>query len=276
MMMKKLPTKLKAWIDARKRYCLSHGQIQMARELGLNPRKLDKLGDFRREESWKALLAARIEALYFRRYGKSEPENVTSIEDIALKLQEKQMRSSRNRRKETLPIPPGETGPEPSGPAGKVVRLAAPLSLRELVQELQFVSDDVMIYLNRFTGEFCTVTEEIRMMMDSGREDGPAWQREAVAMAREAEDSDNYIPLPTPFDIDEYGIMADFCASIEDEDLRADLGEAIRGKGAFRLFRNQVQARDLEKAWSEFENRAFAEIGRKWLEENGLSFKEDL
>jgi hypothetical protein len=33
---KKLPPKYQVWVDARKRYHLSHAQIQMARELGLN------------------------------------------------------------------------------------------------------------------------------------------------------------------------------------------------------------------------------------------------
>jgi hypothetical protein len=36
---KQLSPKYQVWIDARKRYKLSHAQIQMARELGLNPRK---------------------------------------------------------------------------------------------------------------------------------------------------------------------------------------------------------------------------------------------
>jgi hypothetical protein len=32
--------RLQLWIDARKRHRLSHEQLQMARELGLNPKKL--------------------------------------------------------------------------------------------------------------------------------------------------------------------------------------------------------------------------------------------
>ena len=32
--------KMQAWIDARKRHHLSHGQVQMARVLGMNPAKL--------------------------------------------------------------------------------------------------------------------------------------------------------------------------------------------------------------------------------------------
>jgi hypothetical protein len=37
---KKLPPELQAWVDARRRFHLSHAQIQMARELGINPKKL--------------------------------------------------------------------------------------------------------------------------------------------------------------------------------------------------------------------------------------------
>jgi hypothetical protein len=37
---KKIPEKLQIWIDARKKYRLSHAQVQMARELGLNPKKI--------------------------------------------------------------------------------------------------------------------------------------------------------------------------------------------------------------------------------------------
>ena len=39
----KIPEKYQAWIDARKRYHLSHAHIQMARELGMNPNKFGKI-----------------------------------------------------------------------------------------------------------------------------------------------------------------------------------------------------------------------------------------
>ena len=36
----KMPPSMQPWIEARKRFRLSHAQVQMARELGLNPQKL--------------------------------------------------------------------------------------------------------------------------------------------------------------------------------------------------------------------------------------------
>jgi hypothetical protein len=36
-----IPNRLKPWIDARQRFRLSHAHVQMAFELGLNPKKFD-------------------------------------------------------------------------------------------------------------------------------------------------------------------------------------------------------------------------------------------
>jgi len=40
-MMTSNPRKLQVWIDARRRHHLSHAHVPMARELGLNPNKID-------------------------------------------------------------------------------------------------------------------------------------------------------------------------------------------------------------------------------------------
>ena len=39
----RLPDHLQMWIDARKRFHLSHAHVQMARELGLNPKKMSRI-----------------------------------------------------------------------------------------------------------------------------------------------------------------------------------------------------------------------------------------
>lgn len=77
---KKAPQKLQAWLDARKRHRLSHAQVQMARELGMNPAKFGKL-DNHRQESWKLTLPEFIEELYFKRFGKLAPDTVLTLEE---------------------------------------------------------------------------------------------------------------------------------------------------------------------------------------------------
>ena len=76
-----IPQKLKPWIEARKKYHLSHAQVQMARELGLNPKKFGGLANHK-QETWKLPLPAYIEELYFKHYKKTTPDNVRSIEQM--------------------------------------------------------------------------------------------------------------------------------------------------------------------------------------------------
>lgn len=79
---------LKDWITARKRHRLSHVEVQMARELGMNPRTLGKL-DNADEEPWKLPLPEFIESLYRKRFGRDRPQVVHSIEERARQIKDK-------------------------------------------------------------------------------------------------------------------------------------------------------------------------------------------
>ncbi len=94
---KRIPDKFQIWINARKRYHLSHAQIQMARELGMNPKKFGKLANHK-QEPWKAPLSVFIEERYFKRFGKRYPDNVRSIEQIVKHQREK--KEERKKRKD--------------------------------------------------------------------------------------------------------------------------------------------------------------------------------
>ncbi len=52
MKKQKLPQQLQVWADARQRYHLTDAQVQMARELGLNPLKFGKIAN-EKQEPWK-------------------------------------------------------------------------------------------------------------------------------------------------------------------------------------------------------------------------------
>ena len=95
----RMPDKLQAWIDARRRHGLSHVQVQMARELGMNPNKLGKL-DNADQEPWKQPLPAFIENLYQKRFNKDRPDVVLSIEERArLEEQKKAARREAQRQR---------------------------------------------------------------------------------------------------------------------------------------------------------------------------------
>lgn len=84
----RIPRDLQIWIDARKRFKLSHAQVQMARELGLNPRKFGRLASHK-QEPWKVPLPQFIEQIYLKRFGKRAPDEVVTIEERAQRMAEK-------------------------------------------------------------------------------------------------------------------------------------------------------------------------------------------
>src|ERR1700730_15604343 len=84
----RIPEHLKPWIEAHRRFRLSHMHIQMARELGMNPKRFGKL-DNHRQEPWKAPLPIFIERIYFKRFGKERPDEVLTIRQFAERQQAK-------------------------------------------------------------------------------------------------------------------------------------------------------------------------------------------
>ena len=102
MAKKRIPQDLQIWIDARKRYHLSHAQIQMAREFGMNPRKFGGLANHR-QERWKLPLPNFIEHLYSKHFGKKAPDQVISIEERVKQLERKK-REKRERRSDSPTI----------------------------------------------------------------------------------------------------------------------------------------------------------------------------
>ncbi|HEY2854925.1 MAG TPA: hypothetical protein VGJ18_18855 [Gemmatimonadaceae bacterium] len=54
----------------------------------MNPKKLGKL-DNASQERWKASLPAFIEELYFKRFGKEQPDVVRSVEEIVSAKEQK-------------------------------------------------------------------------------------------------------------------------------------------------------------------------------------------
>jgi hypothetical protein len=87
-MKNKISGKYQIWVDARKRYHLSDVHIQMARELGMNPKKFGKIAN-EKQEPWKAPLPVFIEKIYLKRFGRERPVDVKSIEEVLRAMEKK-------------------------------------------------------------------------------------------------------------------------------------------------------------------------------------------
>jgi hypothetical protein len=63
---------------------------------------------------------------------------------------------------------------------------------------------------------------------DDDIDDYPEWQQDMIIKAKEVISSDDYLPLPSKFDIHEYHIMEDFCCSVEHDKIRRELLDGLK------------------------------------------------
>lgn len=155
-----------------------------------------------------------------------------------------------------------------------------PVSLQSVIDEMDMQNDMIHGFINRKTGELTVFTEEdeyaLRRLDDGNPiEDLPEWQQEMIPKLREITESDDFIPLPSPFEIHEYSIMEDFIYSLEDGPMKDDLLNAIRGRGAFRMFKDKVFDYEIRDDWFRFKNNALKKIAVGFLEFKGIPFEDD-
>ena len=154
--------------------------------------------------------------------------------------------------------------------------MTVPVKLKDLIEELTLQFDEGASYLNRQTGEVVYVTrEELRAAEeDEPLDNFPEWQHANIRTAQDIVETEQYLALPTKFDIHEYRIMERFCSSIEDDDMRDDLCQAIRGRGAFRYFKDRIHAYGIAEELYRYRDAALQEIAVAWCEAHGISYTE--
>jgi hypothetical protein len=153
--------------------------------------------------------------------------------------------------------------------------MSVKVSLQAVVDELDALMEGCVAYLNAKTGELISLLEDDRMLAEEEvdpEEDTPKWQQEALPKIREVLEAEDYIELPSKFDIHEYAIMANFCCSIDDPRLRGELLNAIRGRGAFSQFKSVIHSRKIQNAWYALKQAALERIAIDWLEDHSIAY----
>jgi hypothetical protein len=149
------------------------------------------------------------------------------------------------------------------------------ISLSAVVEALEIASDDMSSYVNKKTGEVVMLGhEEMGFAEEDADGDMPDWQRELVAKAKEVLRSADWLALPDKFEIHEWEIMDRFGQSLAGAAERREIGDAIRGNGAFRMFKSTIRRLGMEDAWFAFKQRTLEEMARDWLNQHGLPIEE--
>jgi hypothetical protein len=157
--------------------------------------------------------------------------------------------------------------------------MAAPVPLARIVDALDMLAEEFNYYLHKPTGEVIMVSHDDLAAAEEGEEEDmeelPDWRQQGMREARQVLESDDYVRLPSKFDVHDWDIMRRFCYRVEDEELSQALLNAIHGPGAFRFFKHLVRENGIEKDWYAFRESALEEIAIDWLVANHIPYTRE-
>lgn len=153
-------------------------------------------------------------------------------------------------------------------------RNAKPVKLAELVAEMDAGADYIQMYLNLDSGEIVFAFTEQLAAVEDGEVDSFEWEDdESMELSIDIiENHEKYAALPDKFEIHEYSIMECFCKSLEDGRLYEIMCRAIKGRGAFRRFKEKIHEHGIADDWYSFRDEALKEIAIQWCRHNRISY----
>ena len=140
----------------------------------------------------------------------------------------------------------------------KGMKFVMKVKLQDVLDSLEMVSGEIDYYYNPKIGKF---------FMSNIGEFEPLNEDELDELFTES------IILPTQYDIDEYSMMEEFAATVEDQRLQNQLYISLNGSGAFRRFKDTCINFDIINDWYKFKNEKYKEIAIDWCKENNIEFE---
>ncbi|HFI0076333.1 TPA: UPF0158 family protein [Streptococcus suis] len=133
--------------------------------------------------------------------------------------------------------------------------------LQDVVDSLQMISQGDRYYYGSHLDELVYLSVE---------ETGPE-AREGLEEEIEEDVAERFVGLPTYFDFYPYTFMKLYVSDLTDGDLSGRLSRAIRGRGAFRRFKNELERYDRLEEWYAFETQCYKELVLEWCQENKIA-----
>lgn len=86
---------------------------------------------------------------------------------------------------------------------------------------------------------------------------------------------ERFIQPPQKYDYHEYEKMRDFIDQLTDENAADQLRQAIRGKGAFRYFKDTLHRLDLIDSWYDYRHATMKEFVIAWADSHQVPYTDD-
>lgn len=84
---------------------------------------------------------------------------------------------------------------------------------------------------------------------------------------------DEYLHLPSQFDINEYQIMEQFIENLDEGHIKERFKSSVHGRCAFRRFKDMINDYNIADNWYKFLEKAHRKIAIEWCEENNIEYE---
>jgi hypothetical protein len=156
-----------------------------------------------------------------------------------------------------------------------------PVKLSELIEALEFDSDERVTKVDLQKG--CVVTVDCSVLSAVEEENEaplgelPDWQNDEVDIARAiaADSGERFVDAPDKFDFHEYRQIERFIGTVADAGTADQLWRAIKGKGAYRYFKDTASRLGVLQQWYEYRDEAMKEFVRDWAEAHQVPIVDD-
>ncbi len=151
------------------------------------------------------------------------------------------------------------------------------LNIYELVSQLDMMFEENSYFIDISTGKIIEIENRFLEMAEEG-EDGDiasllGWEKKEISLAENIlTNKKDMVSFPNKYEIDEYHIIEDFSESYSNEYIRIFLLEVIKGRGAFRRFKNAVHNFNIEKEWYKYKDSYMLKFAKEWCEINEIEY----
>ncbi len=156
-----------------------------------------------------------------------------------------------------------------------------PIKLSVLLEALEFDSPDYVTRIDTQNGCFVFVEECLLRAVENREEvrsaDGPEWRNRDAELARAiVEDpGERFVSPPSKFEFHEYRHMERFISTVESDQAAEELWHAIKGRGAFRCFKDTAARFGLLDGWFEYRQEAMRQFAIGWAKNKKIPYVDD-
>jgi len=156
-----------------------------------------------------------------------------------------------------------------------------PVKLSALIEALEFDTDERVTSVDLQNGCVVSVDAALLSALEEADEalaaelaDGIEPELE-IARAMVDDSGERFVAAPDKFDFHEYRQMERFIGTVDDAEEAEQLWRAIKGKGAFRCFKDTADRLGRLQQWYQYRESAMKELVIGWAEVRQIPLVDD-